>query len=166
MSLAHDLYRSEGNVARPLPKEHTEQRPARKVAVRKSYRGRVVAMGLAWVAVLGLVLLLVHRNTQALSEVSSMTQLKDELAAVERANAELEGQLDVANSVGKVEEWAKAHGMVRATKTKTVPGEAKAVASRPAEPAPAKEDGLVQDSIWAAFKSYLSRMSKAIQSAR
>lgn len=169
MSLAHNFsYRHnvDGSAARPLPHQDTQGRPARKPEARRSYRARILAGAVIWIAVMGLVLLLVHRNTQALAEASALTQLKDQLAALEASNQELEAQLVRANSAGEIETWAIAHGMQRPARVTTVPGNPDAVAVRPqAAPVPAVQAAVAEDSLWGTVKAYLARFSRAVNLA-
>jgi cell division protein FtsL len=129
----------QGSAARSLPSEERVQEPVRRPAVRRQPRRSarsLVFTAMGWMAVVALCLVMVHRNVMVLAERGEITSVKEQLAQVERQNAELETQIASAKSLQAVETYAKNKGMVRPVAIKTVAGDPTAVAARPADPAP------------------------------
>jgi cell division protein FtsL len=166
MSLARQdqfLNRSvEGSAALPLPQEIRAPRQAPRPRPKKRSLAGVVAIGLGWVCVLALSLVVVHRNTLVLSETGKITELKEQIQVQERLIHEKETQVAQAGSMGMVEEWAKAQGMVRTANVKTVAPDASAVAMKEVQPEPAPVVAeATQGSFLDAVKSYLSEWQAA-----
>jgi cell division protein FtsL len=157
---------AQGNTARSLAEPERQQRPAARPTVRRhpkrSVRG-VVFTALGWMTVLALCLVMVHRNVMVLAERGQITEVREQLAQLERQNAELQTQIDSTRSVQQVEAYAKSKGMIRPTSYKAVAGDPTAVAPR-TEPAAqgaatAREPRAI--SFLSALKTALSRFSSS-----
>ncbi|HLO02490.1 MAG TPA: hypothetical protein VK191_05200 [Symbiobacteriaceae bacterium] len=109
--------------------------------------GRIFVGGLAWLALMGSAFLLVERQTAIQRELDKMTKLTAQEQLLDQETREAVGRKVTETSVGEIEAWATAHGMVRPTAVKALEADPKAVVNRPqseAKPvATAPEGGLV-----------------------
>lgn len=160
----------EGSAAKSLPSVERAPRPAARPRPKKRSMGGVAVMSLGWVLVLALSLTVVHRNTLVLKERGEITALNEQIRLEELEVAERETQLARTQSMERVEEWAKANGMVRPTNIKAVAPDPTAVASnapvmQPQQPAPATAVAEAKGSFLESVKSYLERWQAARSAA-
>jgi cell division protein FtsL len=159
----------EGSAAKSLPSVERAPRPAAKPRAKKRSMGGVAAMSLGWVLVLALSLTVVHRNTLVLKERGEITALNEQIRLEELEVAERETQLARTQSMERVEEWAKANGMIRPTNIKAVAPDPTAVAvNAPVmqqQPAPAPAVAEAKGSFLESVKSYLERWQAARSAA-
>lgn len=137
-------------VAYPRPQEPLRTpRPTPRPAPQKKKRsfGRIFAGGLAWLLLMGSAFLLVERQTAIQREMDEMTKLTTQEQILEQQTQEAVARKVSQTSVGEIEAWATAHGMVRPTAVKALEGDPKAVAtksqSEAKSTATAQEGGLV-----------------------
>ncbi len=153
----------DGSAARALPDTQRTRRPEpRAAAPRRKKRPRrlLVAAGLSWACLVAFSLVVVHRNTLVLREMSRITELQEQLAKVEAQNQELEAKITEAVSVAEVERWARDHGMVRPESVQTLVGDPSAVAPRPAVAESREAPGTAEAKagFWTSLQRYFARL--------
>lgn len=168
MSLARQISSfGDGSAARSLPVIETTPRPEsrpRPKKARKSNWGTWMMGGLGWACVVVLSLVMVHRNTMVQAELSAVESMKADLAREERLIHERTTKLAEASSMTKVNEWAKAKGMVQPQRVKSVAADPSAVVVAAVQAplsSPAAETAST-GGLFGAVKAYFTRMTAGL----